>query len=423
MNSATNEAAATDPRQARGLALAQNKAKAFRQVVGDAYLVPSATNAGASYLVDMAAATMCTCPDYEERRLPCKHVWAVRFFRHEAPMSDGTTVVTEGFVKVEKRPTYKQDWPAYNAAASEEKGRVEVLLRALCDGIVEPKQERGRPRLALRDAVYAATMKVYGGMSGRRAMSDTRVSEERGLVGHAPCYNSTFNTLAREDLTPLFKVLVEQAAAPLRGVETSFAVDSTGFSTCTYARWFDAKYGEEKKVQRWIKAHAIVGTVTNVITAVEVTDGNANDCPHFSPLVERTKANGWDMREVSGDKAYLSHENLATVERVGAVPFVPFKVNSGSTGSAAWERMYHFYALNRDEFLRRYHKRSNVESTFSMVKRNFGESLRSKLFAAQVNETLLRCLCHNLSVLVHAIHELNVDPKFWMPQTAAESLS
>jgi len=33
--------------------------------------------------------------------------------------------------------------------------------------------------------------------------------------------------------------------------------------------------------------------------------------------------------------------------------------------------MYHFYEFDRDEFMARYHQRSNIESTNSMVKRNF----------------------------------------------------
>jgi hypothetical protein len=31
---------------------------------------------------------------------------------------------------------------------------------------------------------------------------------------------------------------------------------------------------------------------------------------------------------------------------------------------------------------------------------------------------LLKCLCHNLSMLVHSIHELGIDLKFWLPQGA-----
>jgi hypothetical protein len=40
-----------------------------------------------------------------------------------------------------------------------------------------------------------------------------------------------------------------------------------------------------------------------------------------------------------------------------------------------------------------------------------GDMIRT--LAAQVNEVLLKCLCHNLSMLVHAIHELWIAPSFW----------
>ena len=50
---------------------------------------------------------------------------------------------------------------------------------------------------------------------------------------------------------------------------------------------------------------------------------------------------------------------------------------------------------------------------FSMVKRKFGASVRAQTLPAQVNKTLLECLCRNLGVLVHAIHELKIDLSFW----------
>ena len=57
--------------------------------------------------------------------------------------------------------------------------------------------------------------------------------------------------------------------------------------------------------------------------------------------------------------------------------------------------------------------RSNVESTFSMMKRKFGDGLRSKTDTAMVNETLCKNRCHNLVVLVHEMCELGIDPVFW----------
>src|SRR5262249_48925657 len=74
------DAAKVDYRQERGAMLAKSRAKAFKHIAGDTYLVPSATatGSGSGYVVDIAAGK-CTCPDYEERGLPCKHQWAVRY--------------------------------------------------------------------------------------------------------------------------------------------------------------------------------------------------------------------------------------------------------------------------------------------------------------------------------------------------------
>lgn len=50
--------------------------------------------------------------------------------------------------------------------------------------------------------------------------------------------------------------------------------------------------------------------------------------------------------------------------------------------------MHGYFTYRRDEFMAHYHHRSNVESTFSMIKRKFGDSLRTKTDTAMVNEVL-----------------------------------
>jgi transposase len=179
----------------------------------------------------------------------------------------------------------------------------------------------------------------------------------------------------------------------------------------TYRRWYDAKYGREMKEHGWIKAHAMVGTTTNVITAIRVTDCDAHDGPELPALVAATDRR-FNVAEVSADKAYLSHANLAAVESVGAIPYVPFKSNSKGEGPAAWRRMFGLFMYRQPEFLAHYHARSNVEATFSAIKRLFGGSVRSKNPTAQVNEVLCKALCFNLSCLVHAIYELGITPSF-----------
>lgn len=103
-------------------------------------------------------------------------------------------------------------------------------------------------------------------------------------------------------------------------------------------------------------------------------------------------------------------KNLKAVERVGGTPYVPFKSNTvPPTDDSIWSKMYGVFMLNRETFLEHYHKRSSIESAFSMVKAKFGDSLRSKSDTGQINEALCKILCHNISVLCHAMHRLAAE--------------
>ena len=48
-----------------------------------------------------------------------------------------------------------------------------------------------------------------------------------------------------------------------------------------------------------------------------------------------------------------------------------------------------------------------------MMKRKFGDFVRSKTDVAMTNETLCKVLAHNLVVLIHEMYELGIEPSFW----------
>lgn len=399
-----------EAREQRGLEIAATKEL---RPTGKVWHVPSSTGSG-SYVVDTSVygPATCTCPDYELHQAPCKHVYAVEFtIRRRTTTEDGT--VTETII-------YRQEWSAYNAAQSNEKVRVAELLRNLCAVIDNPVQGRGRPRLPLSDSIFCAVMKVYGGMSARRTTSDLRAFAERGLIDKAPHYNSVINALENPDLTPFLRKLIEESAAPLAALETDFAADSSGFSTNIYARWFSAKYGREMDYNFWVKAHVMVGTRTNIITAVEVTDHRTSDSPMLPALLD-SSAKRFSMARVSADKGYLAESNCQAIEAHGAQPFIAPKVNTAfrrpkdpsRKKAASWDKMLHYYLYRKDDFLRHYHRRSNVETTFHMIKSKFGSRIRSKSATAMVNEVLCKVLCHNLCVLVQSAYELGIEAKFW----------
>ena len=75
--------------------------------------------------------------------------------------------------------------------------------------------------------------------------------------------------------------MIEESARPLRHVESEFAADSSGFSNSVYKRWFDAKYGRERSMGGYVKAHIMVGVKTNIVTSVEVTPASISDYEMF----------------------------------------------------------------------------------------------------------------------------------------------
>ena len=70
-----------------------------------------------------------------------------------------------------------------------------------------------------------------------------------------------------------------------------------------------------------------------------------------------------------------------------------------------------------------YHKRSNIETAFSMIKGKFGSALRSKSDTGQINEALCKVLAHNVCVLIHAMHALNIHPIFSAETQAAPKMA
>lgn len=315
------------------------------------------------------------------------------------------------------KKTYRQNWRAFNRAQVSEKSDFQPFLHDLCAGVAELFQPSGRPRLGTADILFCMVLKVYCLVSCRRFMSDLKLAYERGFISRLPRYNSIFTYFGMSVLGSYLKQLITESSLVLKTVETNFAVDSTGFSTSRLGLWVDVRFGRSRTIdkRKWVKAHLMCGVSTNIVTAVEVSPANAGDSPYLKDLVDRTARN-FQLKEVYCDKAYSSLANLKLIRERGAMPFIPFKVNANSvhgSGDPLWTRLYHFYAGNQQWFKGHYHKRSNVESTNSMIKAKFGERLRSKTDTAQSNELLCKVVCHNICVTIQSMYELGIEPSFW----------
>ena len=400
---------ATIPTPTESQALPTSREERGRQIaklggirrLGARYVVPSQSiNAACpTYVVDLVEQT-CTCPDYATRLAACKHQEAVMFWLvWEAGMSGIENPPTETATepKAPKRPTYPRNNAAINRAQTTEKERVAVLLKGLCEGIEQPPREpgkRGRNAYCIRDVIFWIIMKVFTTLSGRRAKSDIRTCKERQQIGKVYAVSTMFRAMLEESTTAILLHLLEASAAPLAVIENrlgQLAVDSTGFHTRVFERWFSHKHGKMKAEHPFMKLHIMVGTETHVVTGAIVS--NAADCPQLPELLDTTTKQ-FVVREVSADKAYLSKKNLAAINAAGATPFIPFKENSVgmSSKSEYWRRMWCHFTLKADDFAKRYHRRSNVETVMHMIKSKFGAAVRAKTPRAQINEILAKLI-------------------------------
>ena len=397
-----------EPRQQRGLEIAATVKIVRRR---NEWIVPSQTGKGRYRVRAISKKKFhCNCPDHETYGGKCKHIFAVQYVRQRDLFDPAVSEsnITRQAVQRTERKTYSQDWRSYNIAQTHEKENFLQLLYDLCAGIVELAPARtGRPRLPLRDAVFSTCFKVYSTVSSRRFMTDLREAHAKGHISKVPHFNSICNYLENPELTPILHSLITETSRPLKSVEVDFAADSSGFTTSRFIRWFDHKYGVVRHQHEWVKVHLMCGVRTNIVTAVEIRDKDASDTKLLPALVDATAKN-FQLREVSADKGYGSVSNYKAVQLHGATPYIAFKSIHTGRAEGLWKKMFHYFQFRRDEFLAHYHKRSNVESTFSMIKAKFRDHVRSKTDTAMVNEVLCKIVCHNICCLIQESHELGI---------------
>ena len=392
-------------RRERGLAIAQTS-RIVRTEQGH-WKVPSQSGAGFYIVKSKGDGAKCNCPDCKEWGHKCKHIWAIELIVTQQVDSEGNVTITQT-----KRITYSQDWKNYNLAQTKEKEYFMRLLADVTSRIQNPSYTFGKPTSPLSDMIYSMIFKVYSGFSGRRFNSDMEEAQNKEFVSKRIPYNTMFDYFNKPELTPLLSQLVTLTSLPLKDIETDFTIDSTGFGTGNFQRWFSFKHGKEISSRKWVKAHFIAGTKTNTITSVKITSEFDNDCPQLKELVEKTKE-FFDMQELSGDKAYLSRANLELLEDNGTKAFIPFKTNSTpNKKGGVWKKLYHFFALHNEEFLESYHKRSNAETSVYMIKSKFGDAVRSKNWNSQVNEVLCKVIAHNICCVIMEMFCLNIEPTF-----------
>lgn len=96
-----------------------------------------------------------------------------------------------------------------------------------------------------------------------------------------------------------------------------------------------------------MKVPLICGVKTNVVTAVEIGDREANDAPFLPALVQSTSLN-FKISEVCADKAYGGRRNVEAIEAAGGTPFIAVKSNATGEVGGGWEKMVRQFGQEDD---------------------------------------------------------------------------
>jgi transposase len=110
--------------------------------------------------------------------------------------------------------------------------------------------------------------------------------------------------------------------------------------------------------------------------------------------------------------------NKGKIKDLGGQAFIPFKKNTSGKSSdnhrSYFKSAFKFFKENKEEYMNRYHKRSNIESCFSMIKRKFGNNVKCRNEISQDNEILGKVLVHNICVLCQELflNKISLDFNF-----------
>ncbi len=108
----------------------------------------------------------------------------------------------------------------------------------------------------------------------------------------------------------------------------------------------DARFGHKTPTKKFFgyKTH-IAMSDDRVITGIEVTDGAQNDGKQLPRLIEKSKKNGVDVKDVVGDMAYVSDDNLAACEKENVTLYA--RTNS-AVAAAANNELDEGFTYNKD---------------------------------------------------------------------------
>ena len=148
----------------------------------------------------------------------------------------------------------------------------------------------------------------------------------------------------------------------------------------------------------YVKLHAAIEMKHRSIVNFHFTRTRVHEATQLETLLEPL----WGIGNVYADSGYLSVNNCWAIVTKGGTPYIrPKKTTTGkNTRENPFTEMISRYKENKEEWMKKYHQRSNIEAVFSSLKRRLGGFVTSIKRHIQKIEIALKIIVYNLMILV-----------------------
>ena len=210
-------------------------------------------------------------------------------------------------------------------------------------------------------------------------------------LAHVPDHSTlsrTFKKLRLSDLTAMKDELLQQM-----GVEEEVvAGDSTSFRLSPASAYYQTRRGQQ--FRDWVKGAYAVGVVSRLVLAWASGAGSQPDFHFLRPLKRQAAAYG-RQRHGRRDWLFLGDAGF-DAKGVGALDIVPPIRRYGKQTDPKRKARAELVAAARLDGI--YGQRWQVETVNSVVKRKFGDTIRSRSLRLQRREPMIKALVYNIHV-------------------------
>jgi len=198
--------------------------------------------------------------------------------------------------------------------------------------------------------------------------------------------HSTLSRMFKRIGIVMLQALMRRLLNALQPREAFIAGDSTGYRTTHASAYFQTHTG--RRFRDWFKGAYAVGTQSQfIVAACQAHGGSATDVRFFKPLHRRAAGYGTQHWMFLGDAGF----DCRAVTKRDLIP--PIRRN-GKLVAPERQARADLIAQARLDGL--YGQRWKAETVHSVIKRLFGDTIRSRSLALQSREPIMKGLIYNL---------------------------